>query len=67
MGLFRKLAGSFSIKWEFAKMGFWVNFGLQFIRGKMGNCRNGKFQPQISRKRTKWESNFGFWRKIPAK
>ena len=40
-----------------------VNFGLQFIRGKMGICRNGKLQNQISRKRTKWEPNFGFWRK----
>ena len=44
-------------------MGIWVNFSLQFIRGKMGICRNGNLQNQISRKRTKRESNFGFWRK----
>ena len=48
-------------------MGIWVNFGLQFIRGKMGICRNGKLQNQISRTRTKRESNFGVWRKVQAK
>ena len=28
MGLLWKVAGSFSLKWEFVKMGIWITFGV---------------------------------------
>ena len=32
MGLLWKVAGSFSLKWEFVKMGIWTTFGVSKIR-----------------------------------